>query len=212
MTNIYLEVSEKKSVACSLEWPGWCRFAKTEAEAVWALMEYSPRYKVIALRAGLEFNPDEPVVVERVQGDMGTSFGAPSIITTSDTAPLDAQTAKRGVALLQAAWAILDEVVATSPSTLRKGPRGGGRERDEVYRHVIEAERNYARKIGVRHKPFPPGDRNALAALREDIASVLSRPSDGLPLAPGGWPNAYALRRIAWHVIDHIWEIEDRRD
>lgn len=212
MTNIYLEVGEKKSVACSLEWPGWCRFAKTEAEAILALIEYTPRYKVIALKAGQEFNPGKPVIVERVPGDMGTSFGAPCIIVTSDIAPLDVATAERGVALLRAAWTILDEVVAASPSTLRKGPRGGGRERDEVYRHVIEAERNYARKIGVRHKPFPPSDRNALTAMREDIASVLSKPSDGSPLALGGWPSAYATRRIAWHVIDHIWEIEDRRD
>lgn len=212
MTNIYLEVGEKKIGACALDWPGWCRFAKTEAEAIQALIKYAPRYKVIALKAGLEFNPGEPVVVERVQGDMTTSFGAPSIIATSDTAPLDAVTAERGVALLQAAWTILDEVVAATPNMLRKGPRGGGRERDEVYRHVIEAERSYARKIGVRHKPFPPSDLNALVAMREDIASVLSKPSDGSPLAPGGWPSAYAVRRIAWHVIDHIWEIEDRRD
>ncbi|EFH79904.1 hypothetical protein [Ktedonobacter racemifer] len=212
MTNIYLEVGEKKVAACALEWPGWCRFAKTEAEAMQILIVYASRYKVIALKAGLELNPGEPVVVERVQGDTTTDFGAPSAMVTSDTAPLDAATAERGVALLRAAWAILDEVVAASPNILRKGPRGGGRERDEVYRHVIEAERTYARKIGVRHKPFPPGDRNALTAMREDIASVLSQPSDGSPLAPGGWPSAYALRRIAWHVIDHIWEIEDRRE
>ncbi|GHO60988.1 hypothetical protein [Ktedonobacter robiniae] len=212
MTNIYLEVGEKKVAACSLEWPGWCRFAKTEEAAIQALMAYAPRYNVIAHKAGLEFNPGEAVVVERVTGDSGTEFGAPSVMVASDTVPLDAATAARWVALLRAAWELLDEVVAVSPSTLRKGPRGGGRERDEVYRHVIEVERTYARKIGVRHKPFPPGDRNALAALREDMGSVLSRPSDGAPLAPGGWSNAYALRRIAWHVIDHIWEIEDRRD
>lgn len=212
MTNIYLEVGEKKVAASALEWPGWCRLAKTEAEAIQALTEYGPRYQVIALRAGLEFNPGELVVVERVPGDMTTNFGAPSIIVASDTAPLDAAMAERGVALLRAAWAILDEVVAASPNTLRKGPRGGGRERDEVYRHVVEVERTYARKIGVRHKPFPPGDRNALTAMREDIASVLSQLSDGSPLAPGGWPSASALRRIAWHVIDHTWEIEDRRE
>jgi hypothetical protein len=27
---------------------------------------------------------------------------------------------------------------------------------------------------------------------------------------PGGWPVRYAARRIAWHVLDHAWEIEDK--
>ncbi|MBU6244959.1 MAG: hypothetical protein KGP12_07060 [Actinomycetales bacterium] len=25
-----------------------------------------------------------------------------------------------------------------------------------------------------------------------------------------GWPEAYAIRRTAWHLTDHLWEIEDR--
>lgn len=211
MTTIYLEVSEKKTFACALAWPGWCRAGKTEAEAIQALIDSTPRYRVIAHRAGLDFEPGTIAVVERVRGDMGTSFGAPSIIVAADTNPSDAATAERGVALLRAAWTIMDEVVAASPNDLRKGPRGGGRERDEIARHVIEVERSYARKIGVRHKPFPPNNLGALLELREEIATVLSKPSDGSALIPGGWPTSYALRRIAWHVIDHIWEIEDRR-
>jgi hypothetical protein len=95
------------------------------------------------------------------------------------------------------------------PAELRKGPRGGGCDRDEIRRHVIEAERAYARKIGVRHKPFEMNDRSALKAMREDLAAALSKSSAGEP--PGGWNTSYAVRRMAWHVVDHIWEIEDRR-
>jgi hypothetical protein len=105
----------------------------------------------------------------------------------------------------------LDEVVASSPSELRKGSRGGGRERDKVVSHMIDVERAYARKTGVQQKPFPFGDFASLATMREKIAAVLSQPSDGSPLASGGWPTTYAIRRFTWHVIDHIWEIEDRR-
>jgi hypothetical protein len=65
--------------------------------------------------------------------------------------------------------------------------------------------------IGVRHRPFAFDDVTALAAMRHDIAEVLGTPSDGAPLRSGGWPTRYAARRIAWHVIDHIWEMEDRR-
>jgi len=106
---------------------------------------------------------------------------------------------------------MFEEVVAASPTELRKGPRGGGRERDEIRRHVIEAERIYARKIGVRHKPFEVNDLSALNAMREEIATVLSQPSNGESPVSGGWNASYALRRMAWHVVDHIWEIEDRR-
>jgi hypothetical protein len=211
MNNIYLEVGEKKIFACSLKWPGWCRCGKTEAEAVQALFNSALRYGLIAHLAGLEFEPDDLVVVERVRGDMTTNFGAPSIIIAADTDLIDAATTERGVALLWVAWKRMDEVVAASSTDLRKGPRGGGRERDAIALHVIEAERSYARKIGVRHKPFPANDLTALTALREDIAEVLSKSSDGSPLTPGGWPTAYAIRRITWHVIDHIWEIEDRQ-
>ena len=211
MTDIYLEVGKKKIFACALEWPGWCRFGKSEAEAQQALIDSELRYRVIAQRAGLDFAPGAPVVVERVSGDATTDFGAPSSVTAFDTRPSDQAQAERSVALLRAAWTVMDEVIATSPAELRKGPRGGGRERDQVASHVIEAERAFVRKIGVQHKPFPLNDLAALTALRQEIADVLSKPSDGSPLTPNGWPATYAIRRITWHVVDHIWEIEDRQ-
>lgn len=211
MTAIYLELGKKKVFACSLAWPGWCRFGKSEAGAQQALISSAPRYRVIAQRAGLDFDPGELIVVERVAGDMTTDFGAPSGISSADSEPVDEAEARRRVALLLASWTVLDETIATSPAELRKGPRGGGRDRDEVAVHVIEAERAFARKIGVRHKPFSLDDRATLTAMREEIAEILGRPTDGSPLTPGGWPAAYAIRRLAWHVIDHIWEIEDRR-
>jgi hypothetical protein len=211
MTDIYLEVGAKKIFACVLEWPGWCRFGKSEAEAQQALIDSQPRYRVIAQRAELDFAPGAPVVVERVPGDATTDWGAPSSVTAFDIKPSDKAQAERRVALLRAAWTVMDETIATSPAELRKGPRGGGRERDQVASHVIEAERAYARKIGVQHKSFPLTDLAALTTMREAITDVLSKPSDGSPLTPNGWPATYAIRRITWHVVDHIWEIEDRR-
>ncbi len=211
MSDIYIELGGKKAIAWSLEWPGWCRIRTSEAAAIQALTETEVRYSQIAQRAGLEFAPGELVVVERLPGDVNTAWGVPSVLAPAETRPIDAQTAQRHVALLRASWDLLDDVVAASPAQLRKGPRGGGRDRDEIWRHVIEAERVYARKIGVRHPPFDVNDRDALRAMREEIAAVLSQPSSGEPLVSGGWNASYAIRRIAWHVVDHIWEIEDRR-
>ena len=211
MTDIYVELGGKKAIAWSLEWPGWCRIRTREEEAVQALIDYEARYWRIAQRAGLSFAPDDLVVVERLPGDANTAWGVPSVLASAETRPIDAATAQRNVLLLCAAWDILEEVVAASKAQLRKGPRGGGRDRDEIWHHVIEAERAYARKIGVRHKPFEMNDKSALQAMREEIAARLCKPSTGEPLVSGGWNTSYAVRRMAWHIVDHIWEIEDRR-
>jgi hypothetical protein len=183
-----------------------------EPAALQAMSETEDRYRLIAQRAGLDFAPGTLTVVERLAGDTSTAWGIPSVTAPAEQEPLDAASAQRYVALLKAAWEILEETVAASPAELRKGPRGGGRERDEIHRHVIEAERTYARKIGVRHPPFDAHDLAALNAMRAEIAAVLGKPSTGEPLIAGGWQASYAVRRIAWHVVDHIWEIEDRRN
>ncbi|WP_049569836.1 hypothetical protein [Nonomuraea sp. SBT364] len=204
---IYLEEGPKKVFACALEWPGWCRIAKGEHEAVDRLMDYAPRYGVVAGRAGLAFDPGEPEVVARVPGGTTTDFGAPEAIPDLDLEPVTEAVARREVALVRAAWELFDEVTAESPEELRKGPRGGGRDLTKIVRHVEEAERAYARKSGVRHKPYTSrADRDAL---REELAGVLSLAWEPPPAT--GWPPAYTRRRIAWHVIDHLWEIQDRR-
>jgi hypothetical protein len=95
---------------------------------------------------------------------------------------------------------------------VRQGPRGGGRDRDKMVDHVLGAEAAYARKIGVRHRQPALDDKPAIAALRADIAAVLRQPSDGPPPVPNGWPPRYAARRIAWHVLDHAWEMQDRSE
>jgi hypothetical protein len=98
--------------------------------------------------------------------------------------------------------------VAHAPKELRKGPRGGGRDRDAVAAHVVAAETAYARKLGVRHRA--PVTAAEIAELRADIAQTLATARVGEPLVASGWLPRYAARRIAWHVLDHAWEIEDR--
>ncbi|GAA2855334.1 hypothetical protein GCM10010517_13480 [Streptosporangium fragile] len=209
MTRIYLEIGVRKVFACSVEWPGWCRIGRSEEEALDALEAYAPRYRVVAERAGLVFEPGDPVVVERAKGGSTTDFGAIEAIPELDAEPVGEAEAGRTVALVRAAWELFGEAAAVSPEELRKGPRGGGRDRDKMVAHVVEAERAYARKVGVRHRPFR--DASGLAAMRAELAGVLARPSGGEPVVEGGWPARYAARRIAWHVVDHLWEMEDRR-
>ncbi|HEX9540240.1 MAG TPA: hypothetical protein VGA04_18930, partial [Streptosporangiaceae bacterium] len=109
-------------------------------------------------------------------------------------------------------WATFDEVAAASPAELRKGPRGGGRDRDKLVDHVIGAETAYARKLGVKLKQPAIDDIAAIEALREAIAAVVGAPSGGSPVVPSGWTTRYAARRIAWHVLEHAWEMQDRAE
>jgi hypothetical protein len=212
---VYLEVGKTRVFACSLDWPGWCRRAKTDEEALDALATYAPRYAVVAKRAGLRFSATAPSfdVVERIPWHGGEAFspvdfGTLGSAAQRDSEPLTAAQAKRLAALLEASWGVLDDVVAGAPEELRKGPRGGGRDRDKVFAHVVAAETAYARKLGVRQKE--PQDREGIAAVRADIVAVISAGRAGTPAAPNGWLPRYAARRIAWHVLDHAWEIEDR--
>jgi hypothetical protein len=212
-TAVYLEVGSKRVFAGALDWPGWARFGKTEALALEALADYVPRYAVVAERAGIAFPAtagDELRVVEKVPGSATTDFGAPDRLASSDADPVGAADAARFAALLRASWAPFDQVAAAAPAELRKGPRGGGRDRDKMVDHVLGAEAAYARKLGVRQRQPAAGNEAAIAALREAIVAVLGVPSDGTPPVPKGWPARYAVRRIAWHVLDHAWEIQDR--
>jgi hypothetical protein len=212
-TTVILEVGAKRVFASAVDWPGWCRSGRHEDSALAALTEYVPRYAVVADRAGVAFRPPRSYdVVARDPGNATTDFGAPGVVSDADAAALTAAQARRQVALLRASWEELDRLAVEAPETLRKGPRGGGRDRDKVVAHVIEAERSYARTVGVRHKPFDPRDQAARWALRDELAEVLAAARSGAPPGGKGWPPRYALRRIAWHVLDHVWEIEDKSD
>jgi hypothetical protein len=199
---VYVEATDKKAFACSVEWPGWCRSGKDEGAALEHLMAYQDRYADVARRAGVGFDPGEPHVVARLPGNATTTFGAPGVVPQLDEgAPVTVD----AITILEASWALLTDVAHDAPAELRKGPRGGGRDRDKVVQHVVSAEAAYARKVGVKHREPAMADAEAVAALRSDIVAALRAPT-----APTAWPPRYFLRRTAWHVLDHAWEIQDR--
>jgi hypothetical protein len=214
-TQVYLELGSKRIFACALDWPGWCRSGKDEDQALVALAMAAPRYAVVAAEAGLPFpreSADRFEVVERLPGTATTDFGAPDRVATRDSAVLTPEDVERLVGLVAAAWIVFDRVVARAPAELRKGPRGGGRDRDKVARHVLAAEAAYARKLGIRLREPAVGDTAAITAQREAILEALRRAAEGTQVLEKGWPAPYAARRIAWHVLDHAWEIEDRSE
>ena len=200
-TPVYLEVGTKKIFACSLDWPGWARAAKTEEEALEALAAYAERYRPVAGEAGVRFPNsagDAFDVVERVKGDATTDFGAPHIPAGADSTPLTKAQAERLARLVAATWTVFDVVVKASPAELRKGPRGGGRDRDKMVAHVLEAEKAYLAKVGV---------KDGRDAFLEGLRAARQPQPD---LATKSWPWRYTARRVAWHALDHAWEMQDR--
>ena len=202
----YLEEGSKRVFAGSTEWPGWSRGAKTAEAALSALTEYAPRYGLVAALAVIDFEESwfqEWKVVETVTGSGATDFGIPEQVVSSDRRALTGATAGKWARLLGASWQHFDDIAATAPSSLRKGPRGGGRDRDAVRLHVLEAEESYGATIGISRQLDAP-DRRA------EMIAMVEAGSSGEPIAGKRWPLRYAVRRIVWHVLDHAWEVEDR--
>jgi hypothetical protein len=215
-----LEVAAKRSFASALAWPGWARGGRSPDAALAALLEYGPRYAAVAHRAGLAFDPpkriEEVDVVERLRGDGSTEFGIPAVASRAEEEPI-ADELDRLIALLRAAWATFDEAATGAKGRrLTTGPRGGGRDLDRVVEHVRDAEIAYLSKLGSRAPAAsdrPPAER--MEALRAAFTEALTALARGEPVPTPSrtqklWSPRYAVRRTAWHVLDHAWELEDR--
>jgi hypothetical protein len=198
-SRVYLEEGKNTVFAISLDWPGWCRRAKDADLAIQALDEYRDRYARIVSGP---FRPGTFEVVGTVKGNGTTDFGAPDARGPWDGVALSPQELSRQIALLQDCWNYFDVVVASAPSAMRRGPRGGGRDRDQIADHVREAERAYCSRVGFRVAPRTPWDE------QRDVVVTTLRAST----SNAQWPVAYAIRRCAWHVLDHAWEIEDKSE
>lgn len=217
---VCLEVSPQSTFASAVDWPGWCRAGQDEGAALETLARYAERYAPVAERARVSFpSTIDFDVVERMPGGLTTAFAAPEcrrpfpqVTAASEQAKVTPASARRLVGLVDAAWATFDEIAAAAPAELRKGPRGGGRDRDKLVDHVIDAETAYARKIGLKLRQPAMDDIAAIKVRREAIARVVGDPSDGSPVVPNGWTSRYAVRRIAWHVLEHAWEMQDRTE
>lgn len=211
---VAVETSAKRAFVTAVDWPGWSRSGKTEALALEALATAAPRYAAAATQASEAFprsvQLDDFEIVERNPGVSGTDFGVPSVVTEHDRRPLASPEADRLRRLIAAAWSIFDQVAANAPAELRKGPRGGGRDRDKMIDHVLGSDHAYCHEMGLRVPPPSRQDRGSIEMMRSSLLALLSQPSDGAPLGGRRWPPRYAAGRIAWHALDHAWEIEDR--
>jgi hypothetical protein len=213
----YLEIGAKRTFAGALDWPGWCRAGRDEAAALEALHGSGCRYAKVLRGTRLGFEPPDRsrfTIVEHLQGDATTDFGAPSIAPKADTRPIDDAELRRSRSILRACWRSFDAAVdGARGKTLAKGPRGGGRDLRKIADHVVDAEGSYLRMVGrkveaVRAKDL--AERTHAAVLEALETTARAGPPPAGPRGGRRWPPRYFVRRVTWHVLDHAWEIEDR--
>lgn len=219
--DLYLEVGKKRVFAAALDWPGWCRSASDEDAALAALLAYSPRFAQVIRQAGIDFPAPRDLaslrITQRLTGGSTTDFGAPEAVPAGDERPLDDAEIAFHSETLKACWGALDRSVAAAEGKqLRKGPRGGGREIESILNHIQGAEQGYVSMLGKKLKQVDGEDpRDLQPRMRECILQTVREIGAGGVPAPGPrggkrWPVRYFVRREAWHVLDHAWEIEDR--
>jgi hypothetical protein len=213
---VVVEVTPKKAFASAIDWPGWSRGAKTHELSLQALLDYAPRYAAVTKRGKVAFAPPKTLggldVVQRLDGDASTEFGIPAAHISADGEPITPAELKRQLALLEAAWKAFDAAARKAEGvSLRLGPRGGGRQVPKIIEHVSGADEGYLRALGTK----PPADGTSILAVRRAFVAALTARATGQPLPDPNkvrkpWAPRYAIRRSAWHALDHAWEIEDR--
>ena len=213
---VMLEVGPKgrKVVAWARDWPGLERGARTSDAAFERLVAYLPRYAAVAKLAGMEaeFAAVTPTreIVEQYAGTGSTDFWGISFAFSSiDRQDMSSRELARELSLMQACWALFDQVRLRVSAELDRGPRGGGRQRDEIVRHVVRNEQQWARKLQVVTGEAVTQSEEALIEQRDAFCAAI-RDYHAERKTARTWPLRYLIRHTAYHALDHAWEMEDK--
>jgi hypothetical protein len=212
---VMLEIGPKgrKVVAVAPDWPGLARGASTAEAAIERLRSYVPRYAPVAKLAGVEaeFAPIADVtVIEDYPGTGSTDFWGISFAFSSiDQQAMSDEALERELTLMRACWAFFDTVRSRVSAELRRGPRGGGRDRDQIARHTFGTELDWAKGIGVITSLDDMLTAAGVSAHREAYCNAIRELHSQGKMARK-WPLRYMIRHTAFHTLDHAWEMEDK--
>ena len=203
----------KRFVAVAPDWPGLERGAKTEEAAIERLVSYLPRYEGVARRAGMgaEFSAlSRAEVVQRYPGTGSTDFwGISFAFSEMERQAMSIEVLERDLRLMRASWTLFDAVRSRVSANLRKGPRGGGRDRDQIVRHTLTNELAWASGVGARFTEAELSTDEGLQAYRDAYCDGI-RQSHAQGKISGTWPLRYLIRHTAYHTLDHAWEMVDK--
>ena len=204
-----------------MDWPGWSRGGPDESAALKALLDYAPRYAKALRGSGLRFRQPATIadfeVVERLKGGAGTDEGWPQAYPAADAATMVGPEVRRSEEILGSCWRTFDAAVtAARRNGLRADSGRRGRTLERILGHVLQGHSLYLSQIGVPFHPAPDAPpESSLRAIRPLTLKALRHVARGKLNSDGrgrrrGWSPRYFVRRAAWHVLDHAWEIEDR--
>ena len=207
---------DKKVAAFAIDWPGWSRGARTGPEAVEVLAAYRDRYRPVAALAGLGDEFDAAGDLELVEDHVGVGATDVRGLDVAPTAvgqePMEADELERKISLLEASWRYFDDVAARVSAEMQKGPRGGGRNRDEIVRHALGWERaDLAKRVGVVVDPIVPPTPDGFSSHRDEfVAALRTYNAEGRMARGRNWTIGLLIRHTAYHALDHAWEMEDK--
>jgi hypothetical protein len=207
---------DKKVAAVAIDWPGWSRGARSAGEAVETLDAYRERFRPVADRAGLATEFDRAGDLEVVEDHVGvgsTDYWGISFAPSSfEHGPMTDGELDRKLGLLEAAWSHFDDVGARVSAEMAKGPRGGGRDRDQIIRHVLLNEQDdLAKKVGVDTPEGTPRTPDGLRIHRQPfLAALREYGAEGRMGRGRNWTIPLLIRHTAYHALDHAWEMEDK--
>ncbi len=203
-------------MAFSLDWPGWSRGAKSAELALATLESYRERYRPVASLAGMAAAFDAAGALEVVEDKVGTGstdfWGISFSPSTAERGSMGEAELERGITLLRAAWAFFDGVAARVSPEMRKGPRGGGRDRDQIIRHTIRTEsEDFAKQVGLRIPERAALAPDGLRRHRETYVAAMRAYNAGeVTRQMRSWTLPFLIRHSAFHTLDHAWEMEDK--
>jgi hypothetical protein len=205
----------RKAAAFAVDWPGWSRGAQTPDLAIETLESYRERYRPIAMAAGMAEEFDAAGSLEIIEDRVGpgsTDFWGISFSPSSfEPEPMSEGEIDRKFALLRASWAFFDGVGARVSPEMRKGPRGGGRDRDRIISHTIRTEsEDFAKRLGIRIPERVALTPEGLQAHREAYLAAMVVYNQGEGKRMRSWNLPFLIRHSAFHVMDHAWEMEDK--
>jgi hypothetical protein len=150
-------------------------------------------------------------VVEHYPGTSSTDFwGISFAFSDIDRQEMSNQELERELTLMRACWAFFDDVRSRVSAEMRKGPRGGGRDRDHIVRHTLASEQqDWAKKIGMRPCEDVTVTDEGLHAHRDAYCTAI-RALYAQGKMARTWPLRYLIRHTAFHTMDHAWEMEDK--
>jgi len=207
---------DKKVVVFAVDWPGWSRGAKTPEIAFDLLESYRERYRPVAVAAGMGREFDAAGAVEVAEDRVGTGstdfWGISFSPCSLEQEPMNSDELERKISLLRACWTFFDDVAASVSAEMRKGPRGGGRDRDVIIRHTIRTEsEDFAKQVGLRIPEEAALTPDGLRQHRESYVAALWAYNVGeVSRRMRSWTLPFLIRHTAFHTLDHAWEMQDK--